>query len=267
MIVIGTNLVLKSQKIAYSKEQGFRTVTEYEGTIAAVRAFAFQLNATVSWDIDDSDAPKATLTISAPFLEAGNQVVEQPVDTWELVGNSQARDIYEHPNSLSLGAKMLSAIKASVQKVQGGNSISESNASYETAINTSTGLPWLAGVLGVSSVKTLELFDLILKGTTSYQISQFVLRYTRVVGSTSAVTVACAYTEYVYQIANINNEAPIPLGLSVAIGQIPAIPARTNYTAGWLKQAPTSRALANGKVEITTEWWLENWSNYIYSYL
>lgn len=193
-------------------------------------------------ELDTSRATIHRLIVTTPDnpADASNTVIST---TYELLGNANQKDIWEHPKALALTEAQRTAVKTAVR--------AESSASLTTGSDS------------------LYLCDLILQGNGSraFQVSQYVYRVTHVVSGRYATQVAFSNVQKIYttdqMLAELSPPATILFSAETIVAQhTSTVP--TGYLYGWLKQTPTVNQIAGNKFTITNEWWLEEWSTWIY---
>lgn len=163
---------------------------------------------------------------------------------WELLGNEVHKDIYEHPRSLSIDPRVVAQVRGEVAKYDGQGP-----------------LPTFAGdPTGNADL----LFTLLLKGTNAYLTSQYVLRRTEIVSSKYQVKVAFNQIDSIWSSAQIVTVEAPPAELLFSISNIPIPDSQSGYQWGWLKKSPTVMQASGNRFQITQEWWLEQWSTYLY---
>ncbi len=255
----GSSLALRSTRTVRTL-RGIYTVYTYEGTRSACESAVAGFSYDQEWEIDDSNAPLVQLSIRTPDDAAGAWVgttTWNDTYVWEILGNDIQKDIYSHPDVVELSEDEIAKVKNWFKK-------------DEPAM-----LP------EVTSLTAKQLFDLVLKGTTHYLDTQYVARVTRTVGSRFAQDLADTNILRIYTTAQLITEAavagtPIPSRLQYKINAIPVrivTPQSINdnewgglnaYYWGWLKKPSTETQRSEGKVQITTEYCLDLWTDSIY---
>lgn len=243
--------------------RGFQTTWTYQNKYTTIAALArsFSINAPgARQSITRVDGPIWKLVIIFDFLNDGVSV-EVPINTWELLGNDVQKDLYEHPKSIALGDSVLATIKSAVSTV--------TSASPDTAIatfNTSeTAVNEAASAAGVDNQYAVDLFGLIVKGTTHFSVSEFVLRHTQSVSNTYQTQFALNDIEKIYTTAQLQLEATIPTTIVFDIASISPPADKPKYQFGWLKRSPQIQVVAGFKIQVTQEYWLDQWSTVIYN--
>lgn len=236
MIAIGSIVELRSVRTEKDPTRGLFVIRVWEGTRDAINGIVSTLSSDQTYTIDDSDSPLYRLTVRTPdddTLTSSSEVV----NTWELLGNDIQKDLYEHPKSLAVTESDLRKIRDAIA-------------------NPGDTPPTLTGDADT-------LYKLLLKGTNAYVVSQYVLRKTQTVSSRFQTLVAFANIEKIHTTAQVISAEAVPSTLIFSISQIPIPASQTGYQWGWLKKTPTVSQLGT-KFQITQEYWLEQWSTYIY---
>lgn len=262
MTNIGSNLELDSHEISYSPETGVRTLLGYEGTREAVVGYAFQLPTESNWHTSDSDKPKVRLNVSFPYLFAGQNTPEQAIDTWEFPTNTIQKDYREHPDWIGFSAVMRRIIEIGLDDI---NQLATPE-NVESKINTVyVAINAVSGATAEQKANAIVLFEALMRvPNLTFQVSQLILRHTRVIGTKAALAMAWSNIHKVYTQAQIHAESPIDAEHLATLENIPVVTPHSGYFWGWLKQTPAQKKIAYGKLEITNEWWLEEWLTFLY---
>ena len=259
MRIIGPNPTLVSWRLEKDPTKGFSSIYTWEGSRAAVFGLATMVTSDQKYSIDDSDKPLYRIVISSPDSGASDVSTDYILE-WELLGNDVEKSVYEHPNALALGDKMLTAIKIAIKEIEDA-SVLDSSTVYAT---NETNLTAIATLIGVSSANALSLFRLIVKGTTAFVLSQYVLRRTQTVSSRAQLQYSYANVEKIHTAAQVWADSTMPEPVRFVISTMTAPTAQAGYTWGWLKKTPTLTQAAANKFQSTQEWWLDQWSDFLY---
>lgn len=197
------------------------------------------------------------LEVTSPEVLAGEQ--EIITDTWQVVGNELNKSVYENPLVVALiSANDLAVIARAVEnKISLTEAVSGLNADYNVTTYT---VP--------TNTVALQLFGELGREQDSYAVAQYVLRHTTNCSVNSGVNVSDFNVEAVYTTSQLLSEVEngnlwfqtLPNRLRSKILSIQAPPFRTGYLWGWRKLASTETVTPNNRVEINTEYWLEQWS-------
>jgi hypothetical protein len=182
---------------------------------------------------------------------------ETTTDTWQIMANEIQKDVKEHPTFLAMEELFPGTIGYVVRDVD----------RYNQGLGPDTPAP----PPGAAATAAL-LFGLLVRGTTHYALSQYVLRHTTNVSNQYAANVADTNIERTYTTAqllaeaqNVNSWAyPLPGRMTYKITNIAAPALHSGYLWGWRKLASTETTSANMRIEITTEYWLEQWPLVLY---
>jgi len=122
-------------------------------------------------------------------------------------------------------------------------------------------------IVGSDLAYLKNVYNLVLRGSDVYPYSQYVLRHTTNVGNgynsnIADVNVDCVYTSS-QLLSEVQNAGlwifPLPGELQYFIQHIPAPAAQSGYLWGWLKRSATRTTAPFNRVDLTTEYWLEQW--------
>lgn len=190
----------------------------------------------------------------------GSQLGYQDVlaDNWQILANEIQKDVREHPFALAMeesAAGMIGKVENDVTLYNQGKG---------------SGDPDWIDISGNASA--VLLFNMLVRGTTHYALGQYVLRHTTSVSQGYAANISDLNVEKTYTttqlLAEVTNGAlwiyPLPPRLVYKLQNIAAPAARTNYLWGWRKLPSTEVTAAGNRIEISTEYWLEQWHTTLY---
>ena len=217
-------------------------------TASALAAARIQYNWTKS-------KTRSVLVSSASGSQVG--FPDLACDTWQILANEIQKDLKEFPGFQAMEAAYPGTIGYVVRDV----------ALYNTG--AAPGMPAPnAGALPQSGY----LFELLRAGATHYALGQYVLRHTTNVSNAYAANIADANIERCYTTAQLLAEVqdaglwtfPMPGRMAFKLQNIVAPPAQAHYQWGWRKLPGPETSGATNRIEITTEYWLEQWHIYLY---
>lgn len=257
-IINGTLEAIKQpSEYQYDPQRGVTRVDRWEaagpsglyGLVATLGALGTAYNFTPS-------SAKSVLVATATGPENGQP--EVATDTWQIVGNELQKSLFEHPASLAIEAAWpgtLGIVKRDVE-------------SYNRGEPLAAPAPNVAAVAAGAG----KLFALLQRGTTHFGFAQYVLKHTTNASVAYDKNVSDTNVEKIYTTAQLLVEAqsatlwsfPLPGRLSAKINAIQAPTPVTDYLWGWRKVPSTETTAANNRIEITTEYVLEQWSTFIY---
>lgn len=179
-------------------------------------------------------------------------------DSWELLANELQKDACEHPKSLrieELWPGTLARVRRDVDLENRGEAVG-SPAPDPAAVAAGAG----------------QLAYLLLRGTTQYATSQYVLKHTTSVANTYDGNISDLNVERVYTPARLLYEClnrhlwtfPLPRRLEMKLRRLEPPQDRVGYVWGWRKLPSTETSAGQNRINITTEYWLEQWSTYLY---
>lgn len=181
------------------------------------------------------------------------------IDSWEIVGNEESRDALSHPtlwNEIeALGADVPTIIALMRSHL---------NSEDPPSVPFGTG-----GDLATYANTGVEVFyNLQLRGSTEYRRQQYVLRHKTNAPARWTVNIADFGIDQIYNtsqlLAEVQSSAlwvfPLPVRMAYKLSNIPAPAPQVGYLWGWLKSASTETTSAHNRIDIQTEYTLEQWS-------
>jgi hypothetical protein len=237
--------VRQPMKVSYDPQRGLQITIPWEsaGNNLNGLAAAYQLTR-VAYEMEVSGR-KSTLVATASGGQLG--IPDLTTDTWQILGNEIQKSGFEHPTSAAIDQVTINKIKGALQNP-------------DTVLN-----PPLTG-------NAASLLDLMTRESTHYALGQYVLRHTTNVSNQYGINVSDFNIEKIYTTAQLISEAtngnswifPLPGRMVNKIQGLVAPQSRTQYLWGWRKLPSTESTTSGNRVEITTEYWLEQWSLYYY---
>jgi hypothetical protein len=182
---------------------------------------------------------------------------EVACDTWQILANEIQKDVKEFPGFRTMEASYPGTIGYVVRDAQ----------LYLEGKEPGTPAPDVDAM-----PESGYLFELLTRGTSHYALGQYVLRHTTNVSNLYAANIADINIEKCYTTAQLLAEVqngslwtfPLPGRLAYKLQNIAAPAAQTHYQWGWRKLPSPETTTANNRVEITTEYWLEQWHTFLY---
>jgi len=247
----GTKLPIEQQTdISYDPQRGTSIRTRYESAGDNLVATAEALAAgQIAYELTRSKF-KSSLIASQTDNATG--------DSWEIQANEIQKDVYEHWRCLAIEENWpgtLMRIRRDIEYLARGEAVG--SPAPEAAAMAAGGT---------------ALMSLLTRGTTHYSISQYVLKHTTSVANTYDVNISDVNVECIYTTSQLLYECtlrrswvfPLPRRLVFKIQRLPAPVARAGYLWGWRKLPSTESNAARNRINITTEYWLEQWSTFLY---
>lgn len=191
-------------------------------------------------------------------LDVQDSTQQTAIDRWEMLGNEESRDGLSHPLLTAiLSDEEIGQVRAGIQNI---------DSSSTTPISDITDA--IVGLAGADLATTEAFIGLQLRGSTDYQRGQYVLRHTTNAPNRYAVNVADLGVDKVYTTALLLTEVqdssswvyPLPARVAYKISSIPVPSAQTNYLWGWKKSVSTECNAPYNRIDIVTEYVLEQWS-------
>ena len=247
--------IRKPLKVTYDPSRGQQVIAEWESAGDNLTGIAASYQASrIQYDLTRSGA-KSTLIAVASGGQAG--VPDVSIDTWQVMANEIQKDLREHPAFQAMEASYPGTIGYVVRDVALYNQgqAPGSPAPDPTVYDTYS-----------------QMFQLLIRGVTHYALGQYVLRHTTNVSNVYQANVSDLNVWRVYTTAQLLIETgstkgwvyPLPGRLSAKLQAIPAPAAQTGYVWGWLKKPSTESTTASNRIEISTEYWLEQWASILY---
>jgi hypothetical protein len=248
-IVAGTDPVLISTVIWRSRS-GNTTERVWEGTADGVNGVIANLSRYDEFTIDPNNAPLYRLTVRTP------DTLDQASDpqwSWEIVGEDNQKDIYEHPRIVAI--------------TQSDDGLEELRVCKDAIEN-----PLPNASPAITDPDILRVYFLKLHGTEGWRWPTYRLRLTKTVGPEydgeiaddgacrvySAADIVAEhsqfpmYTRTYRRVAALQNANPeIIFGGNAALAD--------GYTWGWLKSPTTESEMGQFRIRLQTEWVLDFW--------
>lgn len=232
---IAAGLALKSTNKRKNPVDGESRVYTYTGTQAAVLSAYATINLTdyLGVEIDETNAPEYRLIVNAPDDSA-----VAAATNFELVGNVLQKDIWESARALALGVDGIRDIRKRVDGRESG-----------------------VGLTG----DALKFYNAASRGVTTFRMTEFAYRVTKVVSRNYSIKVAMSNVGAVYKTSQVISETAPPSGLVFSLSDVKADSSAggpndvsespTDYGTiyGWLKNPPEIRRVAGYRIAVTTE--------------
>lgn len=174
--------------------------------------------------------------------------------SWQLLGNEIQKSVYESGIALT-GLMTYPSLTADVKNYMAAIEQGE----FTAADDFRDTLP--AGELTYFD----PLIGFLTRGQTHFAQGQYVLKRT--------ISISNFYTGTIPGEDNVEGllstaeilSLPLPGPIATKIASIPIPGSHTNYLWSW-RQLPSHMVqAANNRVEVSTEWWLEEWSTELYA--
>jgi len=258
----------------FDPSRGFTVRKNFRGASQAWMANLLQecVNAGVAARLTFHQGDTAT-------LESEDSTEQYTLDTWQLLGNAVQFELFYHPEftatvekyfgtNVDAAAQAIGKLREQIQKLEEGQgTIAEL---WSAPIFTS------AGVSSEDKQFIARLILLYLRGTESFDNDAYgggyVLRHTTNAPNRWAANVADLNVGKIYTTAQLLSEVqnssdwvfPMPGRLAYKLANIPAPTAHNNHLWGWKKSRSTECNAANNRIDISTEYTLEQWSTDLY---
>lgn len=264
--------LLQEESWVYDPSRGVGYRATYRGASQAQMRDLAQtyVNAGISCVLTYNQGDTATLEIdnTTNSGSGAGDGLASTVDTWQIVGNDLSMDALSHPALFNgIAAAYPSAPLSSIYGV-----INQMRAYLYDKVPEATAFGD-SGLLNGAPDICKRFYRLVIVGQDEYRRAQYVLRHTTNAPNRYSVNVADFGVEQIYSTAELLTECqdgalwyyPMPGRLAYKISAIPVPTAQTNYLWGWLKSPSTEITAANNRIEITTEFTLEQWSTDFYT--
>jgi len=243
-------------KVSYDPERGLHITIPWEsaGNNLGGLALAYQQQR-VAYEWEGTNR-KSTLVASASGGQVG--IPDLTIDTWQILGNEIQLAVTMHPLVMAMEAAYPGTIGRITRDV---NFVNDGETVGQPAPD-----PAAAPLSG-------QLYFSLKAGETHFARGQYVLRHTTNVSNQYNTNVSDFNIERIYTTAGLLSEVtngnswifPLPGRMVNKISNLAAPPAVPGYLWGWRKLPSTEMTIAGNRVEITTEYWLEQWNvAYVY---
>jgi len=236
-----------SIRYSYDPQKGMVTRHEYESAGDGLSGIANQcLQDGIQFE-HTANGRRSKLS----FESSGNagEGGDVNADNWQLLCNENSKSIFEHPRVLALvqtdrnNPNSVSSVKDQVKR-------HDANEPLKTPLQTGD---------------ALLLYNMLIRGVSSYQVGGYVLKHTTNVAGNYAANIADIGVEKVYStpalIREISNVTlwtkPCPARLIYKIQNLDVqIPTNEDLIWGWRKLPAQETMAANNRIDISTEYWL-----------
>jgi hypothetical protein len=253
-------LVRQPYRIVFDPSRGTTVIESYQavgpgalGLGNLVEMFNEYRKMGIACELDANPVcSKINATLTGQLVSA---IESHACDSWQLLGNEIHKDIRELPGVLQTENNFPGTVGKAVKGVEWLN-----NGILKT--------PAFDG--GAAEVG-MWLIHMLVTGRTHYAAGQYVLRHTTNIPSDWQNPIFDNSVECTYTTGSLLAEIgsgwsyPCPPRLRSKIGSLPMpwqIPG--GHTWGWRKLPSTETTAASNRIDVTQEYWLELWPNYIY---
>lgn len=239
------------QAIRYTTDPrtGAQTVRTFHGPYQAVLNLVAGLqNNGWATDLHYKAGPVWELTATIGLSWSNNQILDNPVDLWELTSNRVEKDFLNAQNSL-----VASLSTTDIQILQ--NFLDNPPFPIPTTPPVSASGAALSG-------NGLIAYNLVLSGVKSQAIFQPVLKHTQTTSNIYAVAASVANVGMLLKTSTL--AAVLPNALAFTMPADPAF-GKTGFAYGWLVDAPNVRVSAFNKTQIEQVFEFGLWSTAMYN--
>lgn len=286
-----TDTQLQSQVYSYDRTRGHSLVEEYKG-LSQTKAITLY-NGRVMW------AQKSSLTLrdgraEARFEWSGSEggtaaptSLTTTIDRWEVSEPNEAKDLFQHPLFMQAVLAFTFNLEAQMDVIKiirrfAGNAQTSSSAQTQQAMIDAINLyldplALLTPLNSTDLEPVLKFYRLFANNQVTYQDSSWALRHTTNCPANWARNIADTNRNRIYTNAQFLSEVtngtlwiyPLPTRLQFKLTNavdrwIADHPALADFSNGWLKSASPEASVGQGRIEIQTNYRLDQWPTFIY---
>ena len=218
-------------EMRYTPIRGWQTVRIWRGSPEAILGLVpYVAYAAINIEVVP-DPPYTQLRVTYGLLDDGSQPSDpnHVTSLWTLQGNDLEKSLWEHPKVVAVLDAMDDA------------GLAQFRQDIAAALEKHTP-PSLASFS--SNATLVAFYRELLRGTESFNVSQYVLRHTQTVPPNSNVKPSLTNVGKVFSTTLLSTAESIPGTILFTLPD-----------GSWLKRTPTVEQTGNGKFQITQEWW------------
>ncbi len=286
-----TDTQLQSQVYGYDRTKGATLVEEYKGLS--------QSKAVALWNGRYMWAQRGQLTLREGRAEmrlewsgseggaAAPTSLTTTIDRWEVSEPNEAKDLFQHPAFMASIYEFTADLEEQMDVIKiirkhAGSAQNSSSSTTQQAmideINTYLDPLDLTTDYDKADFEPwLKFYRLYANNQVTYQDSSWALRHTTNCPANWARNIADTNRNRIYTNAQFLSEVtngtlwiyPLPTRLQFKLTNavdrwIADHPARTDFSNGWLKSASPEASVGQGRIEIQTNYRLDQWPTFIY---
>lgn len=247
--------VRTSIRYSYDPQKGMVTRQEFESAGDGLGGLANQCVRDGIQFEHVANGRRSKLSFESSGNTGGGEDIN--ADNWQLLCNETSKSIFEHKRVLDLAQtdptdpNSVSSVKAQVE-------LHEKNRALKEPLPTGD---------------ALLLYNMLIKGVSSYQVGGYVLKHTTNVAGGYAANIADINVEKVYSIPALVREIsdvtlwtkPCPPRLIYKIQNLEVqIATNEDLLWGWRKLPAQETLAANNRIDISTEYWLAGWTRLVF---
>jgi len=239
----------------YDPQRGMVTSQEFESAGDGLNGLANQcLRDGIQFE-HTSNGRRSKLRFESSGNTGGGDDVN--TDTWQLLCNEASKSILEHPRVLALNQEDENDPN-SVKSVKAQVELHNAHVALKEPLPTGD---------------ALLLYNMLVRGVSSYQVGGYVLKHTTNVAGSYASNIADVNVEKVYSIPALVREItdqtlwakPCPPRLVYKIENLDVqIHTNDDVLWGWRKLPSQETMSANNRIDISTEYWLAAWTRLVF---
>lgn len=257
----------------FDPREGYQSEISYNGTNAAMQGLSAQFAASlIRHSYKELGDGFARVTIEAPGAGTGGGSVsdETVVDVWEMPSGEIDRDIFEHPDVIDGVTDDLKVlINAAYDEFRNPTKKSSWFRSADGTITYNFVLP-----TAIENDETANaVFNLKKRGLNQFSQNRRILRHRRIIANNFSGDLSYANEGKLYTTEQLLEECggftfPIPTRFVNKIELVSEAEqpetAHEGFLWSWRKLQSDERTAANNKVEVVTEYHLDEWSTLLY---
>lgn len=238
---LGSEGAPRGKRIRYVPGRGASVERVFTGNERYIYGIFNSLSADQYAEIDDSESPLFRLIVRTADIDEVPGTTAPVQTVWELLGNTLERDLKEHPNFRDIPPKVMANIQDLIDEPSTPVSVSPA---WDDAAQA--------------------FYELARHGTVKYADSQWVLRRTMIAGTRYQTEYSLDGVKKLWTTAQLKTKEGLPATLFWDVSKLTAPVELADHLWSWLKMGPVITQTVAGRWQISQEFWLENWSTWIY---
>lgn len=243
--------ILKPVKVSYDPVRGLSVHLDWESAGAGVVGVMNGLMTSRTAFEGEISGHKSH--VAATLTNGSNGFPDQVQDSWQLQANEIHKDIKEFEQTVSMENTEPGSLAKVLTAVDGYNS---GDSTIPTFSDISD-----AGARAIA----VALFAYMIHGGTHFARGQYVFRWVTHVSYNSSNYRVEGTNELLYSTSQVLSEANPPAGIAGQMTSIAAPSSVTGYYWSWRRIPSTRSTVAGNRIEISTEYVLDQWSTFVYA--
>jgi hypothetical protein len=242
----GQGPILKPVHVSFDPVKGATYHLHWESAGSGVTGLMSALmNSGIAFD---AEVGAAHSSLTAAITAGTNGFPDTVQDHWQLMANEVQKDIKEHPATVAMELASTGSLGLVLAAVDAFNS----------GTTTAPTFPGAADPIATA------LFNYMKHGGTHYSLGQYVLKWTTTVSFSSTAYRNEGARELLYSTSQVLAESAPPFRISTAMASIASPTTVSGYYWSWRRVPSTQTTQAGNRIEIATEYWLDQWSTFVY---